>query len=118
MHPKVNRVINNIFKDDIGLKQEFDANINNFLGRSSIIREKEKLSRIENAQLISKLDNLNEITEKAAENYRNTYGEKEARLVQAIKERRKKMNDEGFAKTVTEQMEKLNMPETKRLTEE
>ena len=118
MHPEVNRVINNIFKDDVGLKQGFDANINDFLGRSSIIREKEKLSRIENAQLISKLDNLNEITEKAAENYRNTYGEKEARLVQAIKERRKKMNDEGFAKTVTEQMEKLNMPETKRLTEE
>ena len=26
--------------------------------------------------------------------------------------------EEGFAKTVTEQMEKLNMPETKRLTEE
>ena len=118
MHPEVNRVINNIFKDDIGLKQEFDANINNFLGRSSIIKEKEKLSRIENAQLISKLDNLNEITAKAAENYRNAYGEKEARLVQAIKERRKKMNDKGFAKTVTEQMEKLNMPETKRLTEE
>ena len=118
MHPEVNRVINNIFKDDVGLKQEFDANINNFLGRSSIIKEKEKLSRIENAQLISKLDNLNEITAKAAENYRNAYGEKEARLVQAIKERRKKMNDKGFAKTVTEQMEKLNMPETKRLTEE
>ena len=118
MHPEVNRVINNIFKDDAALKQEFDANINDFLGRSSIIREKEKLSRIENAQLISKLDNLNEITEKAAENYRNTYGEKEARLVQAIKKRRKEMNDEGFAKTVTEQMEKLDMPETKRLTEE
>ena len=93
MHPEVNRVINNIFKDDAALKQGFDANINDFLGRSSIIKEKEKLSRIENAQLISKLDNLKEITAKAAENYRNVYGEKEARLVEAIRKKRLNKGD-------------------------
>ena len=109
----VDKVINNIFKDDVGLKQEFDAHINNFLKKPSF-----RNTPVTNAQLIKKYREIEEGTKKAEENYRNVYGEKEARLVQAIRERRKKNKEEGFAKTVTEQMEKLNMPETKRLTEE